>query len=270
MHLVCAVLIVPFLANSPDLSTTPAGAPDNGLGQMAVQAAPVNSHDSGAVARDSKQTDDTSTRARRVLFITAKDSTRCDEELSRLRRPGGDFERLQARGWKIGAGTASHLQIIDRDTVPELVKQLHAGAFPTVACIEDGEIVRSFQDGCTTPLDMWTFGWLLKGIDERPAASIPEAARAETTGHYPLRGNHWSVDGDWTPARETVISHLRGPNHSVHLNRSWAIETWSYEELRSLHDNLHEQFGGGVSAGRAKSASGSTNQFSASRKITGR
>ena len=95
------------------------------------------------------------------------------------------------------------MQIVDRAAVPELVRQLNAADFPTVACIADGEIVRSFQDGCTTPLDMWTFGWLLKGIDERPSESVPEAARAESTGHYPLRGNHWSVDGDWHPVRAT-------------------------------------------------------------------
>jgi hypothetical protein len=207
----------------------------------------------------------------RVLFITAKDSTRCIEELARLRRPGGDFERMRAYGWKIGPGAGSHLQIVDRDSIPDLVRRLDVHDYPTVACVSNDEIVRSFQSGCTTPLDQWTFGWLAKGIDERPASSVPEAARAETTGHYPLRGNHWSVDGDWSPARETMIHHLRGPNHASRLSASWEIESWSYEELRSLHDNLHEAEGGvASSSSRAKSGNRGTNQFSANRKITGR
>jgi hypothetical protein len=216
---------------------------------------------------------DSSERPRnpRVLFITAKDNARCDEELARLRRPGGDFERMRAYGWKIGPGVGSHLQIVDRDTIPDLVRRLDVHDYPTVACVSDDEIVRSFQSGCTTPLDQWTFGWLAKGVDERPPSSVPEAARAETTGHYPLRGNHWSVDGDWSPARETVIQHLRGPNHASRLSASWEIESWSYEELRSLHDNLHEAEGGTASSSsRAKSGNRSSNQFSANRKITGR
>src|SRR5439155_26498714 len=35
----------------------------------------------------------------RVLFITKKGCDRCERELARLRRPGGDFESMQARGW---------------------------------------------------------------------------------------------------------------------------------------------------------------------------
>ena len=56
---------------------------------------------------------------------------------------------------------------------------------------------------------------------------------------------------------------------SRYLLASWDIEAWAYEELRSLHDHLHETYGGGVSASRSKSSS-SANQFSAGRKITGR
>lgn len=206
----------------------------------------------------------------RVLFITSPDEPVCDKELARLRAPGGDFSRLQSVGWKIGAGPENHLQIVDRAAIPELVAQLEIQHYPTVACVNGDRIVRSFQAGCTTPLDMWTFGWLAKGIDERPSSSTPEAARVETTGNYPLRGNHWSVDGDWSPARETVINHLRGPAHARYLLASQEIEKWSYEELRSLHDNLHETYGGGVSASaqRAKSSS-NANSFSASRKILG-
>lgn len=177
----------------------------------------------------------------RVLFITATDSEPSFTELIRLRHPAGAFAAMQARGWKIGAGPENHVQIVDRDTIPEIVRNLNVREFPTVACISDGQILRSFQSGCTTPLDAWTFGWLLTGKNERPAASVPEPARVASTGSYRLRGNHWSVDGDWNPPHATVLLHLRSPNHGYRIASNWKIESWSYEELRSLHDDLHEQ-----------------------------
>ncbi len=237
----------------------------------AVQAKPVEQNLPASEPGDaSSPPADKPPHRPRVIFLTAKDSPRCAEELQRLSRPGGDFERLRSRGWRIGPEANSHLQIVDKESIPDLVARLNPREFPTVACIDGDEIVRSFQSGCTTPLDMWTFGWLAKGIDERPPGMPTEAARAETTGHYPLRGNHWSVDGDWSPARETVVAHLRGPNHAQYMQASWQIESWSYEEVRSLHDDLHERYGGSVSASRQSSSSRNTNQFSAGRKINGR
>jgi hypothetical protein len=211
----------------------------------------------------------------RVLFITMQGCERCTRELARLRRPGGDFEAMRSRGWKIGESDDSHLQIVDRSAIPKLVTQLNIREYPAVACVSDTEIVRSFKSGCTTPLDSWTFGWLLKGKNERPNAPIPEAVRVETTGSYRLRGNHWSVDGDWAPTRATLVSHLRSPNHSGQLASNWRIEGWSYEELRSLHDDLHERELANSPAGYAtESSSGggssSGSQFGAGRKALGR
>ncbi len=213
-------------------------------------------------------------RRARVLFITQKDCERCERELNRLRKPGGDFEAMQSRGWKIGETADNHIQIVDRDAIPELIQLLKVREYPTVACVIDGEIVRSFKDGCTTPLDAWTFGWLLKGENERPKPFISETARVETTGNYQLRGNHWSVEGDPSPAKETVISHLRGPSHAHSLASYGAIENWSYEELRSLHDDIHEREGGGAVASYGQSqppaANRSLDAFSGNRKVTGR
>ena len=211
-------------------------------------------------------------RKTRVLLITARDCPRCEEELTRLQRAGGDFDKLRNSGWTIGTGPENHLQVIDREgpdesEAAELVGQLDVREFPTVACVSEGKIVRSYKTGCRTPLDVWTFGFLAKGVDERPKGFVLEAARAESTGHYPLRGNHWSVDEDWNPSRTKVIGHLRGPNHAHQAARYADIESWSYEELRSLHDNLHEQEMGGVSYA-TRSQPG--NQFSATRKVAGR
>jgi hypothetical protein len=193
----------------------------------------------------------------KVLFITAKNSPDCDKILGQLMRPNGDFEKMRAAGWKIGKGPGNQLQIVDKDDVPELLAQLGKQEFPTVASVDKhGEVVRYFRFGCTTPLDMWTFGFLAKGIDERPAGFVMEAAKVDWTGHYPLRGNHWSVEGNWSPTKEETVAHLHGPNHQSQLIPEWHIEEWSLEELRSLHDDLHEKYDTGTYHGPDNSSGG--------------
>ncbi len=194
----------------------------------------------------------------KVLFITAKNSPDCDKVLGKLNWPNGDFDKMRAAGWKIGKGPGNQLQIVDKDEVPDLVKQLGKQEYPAVASVDkNGEVVRYFRFGCTTPLDMWTFGFLAKGIDERPAGFVMEAAKVEWTGHYPLRGNHWSVEGDWNPTKDETVAHLHGPNHQSQLQPEWHIEDWSLEELRSLHDDLHEKYDTGTYRGPDNSDSGS-------------
>ena len=212
-------------------------------------------------------------RGTRILFITSKDCDRCDQELARLQKPGGDFEAMQSRGWKIGESPDSHIQIVDRDEVPELVNLLKVREYPAVACISQGEIIRSFTSGCSTPLDSWTFGWLIKGENERPQPMIPESIRVASSGSYPLRGNHWTVDGDPSPSKETVVAHLRGAYHGQSIAGNYAIESWSYEEVRSLHDALHEREGVGAYAASSyapPAANRSLDSFSGNRKVMGR
>lgn len=205
----------------------------------------------------------------RVLFITAKGCEKCDSELKRLRQSGGEFESMRAIGWKIGETPDNHIQIVDRADVPELAALLKDRELPSVVCIESGEVLRYFKHGCTTPLDAWTFGWLMKGQNERPKAAVPEEIQVETTGHYPLRGNHWSVDGDFDPSHAKVLTHLRGEFHSPQLMAEWKIDEWCVEELRSLHDDLHERYGGGVvSSGFGQPAQQTgVGQFGAGRKF---
>lgn len=179
----------------------------------------------------------------RVFFIVKKGSKQCDEILAKLRAAGGDFENMRAGGWLIGDGPDNHVQIVDCDTVPELVKKLKVSEFPAVACVDNGELVRYFKSGCTTPLDCWTLGFLATGTDLRPKGSPVDPATVETTGHYPLRGNHWSVDGNFNPTKAEIIDHLHGPNHVEHLQPEWQLASWSIEELKSLHDDLHEKYG---------------------------
>jgi hypothetical protein len=177
----------------------------------------------------------------RVLLIVRDDCPACDAELKRLAEPGGVFDSLRKQGWKIGPSAGNHIQIVQAGDVAPLIERWELRAFPAVLCVDRDEIVRSFRDGCSTPLDSFTFGWLLKGVNERPRPAVPETVTVATSGHYPLRGNHWSFDGDWQPTHATMVSHLRGPNHNQLFPAEWPIESWSDEELRSLHDDLHEQ-----------------------------
>ncbi len=200
-----------------------------------------------ATPKDATAKSESKSRTWQVIFVVEKNSAKCDEALKRLNAPGGDFESMKKVGWHIGADKDSDVRIVDREEIPELVAQLNVREYPAVGCVEKGELVRSFKSGCTTPLDCWTLCWLATGVNQRPAGTVSEAAKVETTGHYPLRGNHWSVDGDFSPAREAVLEHLRGPNHAWEVPLVVAanshIEQWSYEELRSLHDDLHEKYG---------------------------
>jgi hypothetical protein len=220
--------------------------------------------DSEAAQADAEKLDE---QPARVLFIIAKDSTRSNEELARLQKPHGEFDTMRAYGWRIGITEKDHLQIVDYEDVPELVLKLEPLAYPVVAAVKGGEIVRYFKSGCTTPLDAWTFGWLAKGKNERPRAATIEPVTVETTGHYPLRGNHWTIDGDSNPSRATVLTHLRGPNHAHQAARYASLDAWSLEELRSLHDNLHELEMGGMSG---SSRTKKTDTMSAIRKSLGR
>ncbi|HEX3871985.1 MAG TPA: hypothetical protein VHV77_16180 [Pirellulales bacterium] len=200
-----------------------------------------------AVTAAPGQAQEVKARNPRVLLITSGDSQHCADELARLNKPEGEFARMRALGWTIGTTPDNQVQIVDREAVPTVVGKFTIQEFPIVLCIDKDEILRSFRAGCTTPLDGWTIGWLLKGIDERPRSEPPEGVKVQWTGNYPLRGNHWSIDGDVSPTRATLVSHLRGPIHGPQIKPNYMIEIWSYEELRSLHDNLHEiEMGGFV------------------------
>lgn len=203
----------------------------------------------------------------RVLFITEKNGAASEKELKRLQAKGGTFETLKGQGWKIGTTPDMHIQLVDKDAIPELIKRLNVSEFPTVACVSEGEILRSFKDGCSTPLDVWTFGWLLNGKSDRPNEPIPEPIRVAWTGNYRLRGNHWSVDGDWNPSKGTVVAHLRGGNHYYRLASYGAIEGWSIEELKSLHDDIHESEPSSGVASTGQSSGGSASGFGGGNSI---
>lgn len=252
--------------------TVASAEPLNGTARVLTSANANRQNDSSSrTPDDGKQTSrPVEPRHPRVLFITANNCEKCDFELNRLGQAKGVFESLRSAGWKIGTTADNHIQIVDRTDVPELADLLKSRELPSVVAVENDEVLRYFKHGCTTPLDAWTFGWLLKGENERPKALISEPVEVETTGHYPLRGNHWSVEGDFSPSRATLLAHLRSPNHVSQMKSEWIIEDWSLEELRSLHDDLHEREGGGFqsgSAGQIPAARQGLGQFSGGRKF---
>ncbi|HTI52538.1 MAG TPA: hypothetical protein VL475_16355, partial [Planctomycetaceae bacterium] len=114
--LLLAVVMGPVTAAENEGSDTarPAAALYDRLTDGAVRPAPPevpsDSEAEGVVPRNP-----------RVLFITSQGCERCARDLARLRRPGGDFEAMQSRGWKIGPEADCHLQIVDRTSIPELV-----------------------------------------------------------------------------------------------------------------------------------------------------
>lgn len=182
-------------------------------------------------------------RSPRVLLITKDDCENCRKELTRLRLENGAFDALRRQRWKIGDTADCHVQIVNSKNIPALIDRLGVQEYPTVACIAKGEILRSFTKGCRTPLDEWTFGWLLHGRDERFEPLLEAEITVDWTGYYPLRGNHWSVEGEWLPTFEYLVEHMRGENHLNQVPSRWPIETWSYDEVRSLHDDVHENDG---------------------------
>ncbi|MCA9060023.1 MAG: hypothetical protein KDA85_16060 [Planctomycetaceae bacterium] len=145
---------------------------------------------------NSETADALAVRRKRVLIVTSPACAACEQIMEQLESPAGAFAQLRKAGWKIGRGPENHIQIVDQSrpgdpATAKVVAPLEISRGPAVLTIEDGQPVRSFQQGCTTPLDQWTFGWLMTGHDDRPTPHEAEPITVETTGHYPLRGNHW-------------------------------------------------------------------------------
>ncbi len=239
--LVC-LTIVASLAAWARAEDQPKTATPGSTGSPAATPSTSAAASPAAAAKPDDDDHQTLPRPGRVVLLIAKNCPKCDAALAKLQQPGGDFEKLRAAGWTIGTQPTNHVQILDKDDAPDLVKKLNPTEYPIVAGLEGNEVARSFKSGCTTPLDAWTIGFLATGVNLRPPGVVLEAAQVLTTGSYRLRGNHWSVEGDWNPTRDKVLQHLRGPNHYWQLEAQWHIDYWSLEELRSLHDDLHERY----------------------------
>lgn len=204
------------------------------------EAIPAESRDGSAEEEDDHDHDPRHADLQ-VLFITTWQDPAALAELHRMEAVDGPFDQLRDKGWEVGVDPTDNLRIISTDQAREFIVRERITKFPAVAAVFGEEVIRSFTSGCTTPLDVYTFEWMRTGTHTRPPGEPTEAATVSWTGTYPLRGSHWSVGADYNPSREAVLWHLRGANHASQIPGDWQLDSWSYEELRSLHDDLHER-----------------------------
>lgn len=59
------------------------------------------------------------------------------------------------------------------------------------------------------------------------------------TSRYPVRGSHWTINGNSRPTQQALLVHLQSGQHYGKWDAEW-LKSLSYEELRSLHDDDHE------------------------------
>lgn len=71
--------------------------------------------------------------------------------------------------------------------------------------------------------------------DGSVAATAPVVRQAVRSG-YPVRGSHWTYPGN---SRASLIHHLQTGEHAGKFSRAW-LDSLSYQELLSLHDDDHE------------------------------
>lgn len=148
-------------------------------------------------------------------------------------------------GWTFGNTEDRMIQFVDADEHQEFVasldEHLNGGLeMPFIGKLENNEIVRQWQHGCTEVLDEWTLGWVYKGVDERPKPAPQIKATVERSGGYPLRGRWWSVEGVRRPSKSFIVSHLMGGKHRGKFNRNW-LNSLSLSELHSVHSDDHEE-----------------------------
>lgn len=141
---------------------------------------------------------------------------------------------LRRQGWN-----DSLFAWLDADADAQLIEELGLGHvnLPFLGFVENGEIIRRWQSGCEEPPDAWTLGWLASGKIARPAPAKPKAVRKSG---YPLRGRWWSVDGDFRPTRQQLITHLGTGEHKGQFSLAY-LNGLSLEELHSLHSDHHER-----------------------------
>ena len=75
----------------------------------------------------------------------------------------------------------------------------------------------------------------LTSIEPDGQVRVSRAVPAVRVG-YPVRGGHWSFPGN---GRAQLIAHLQSGEHAGKFSAAW-LNSLSYQELLSLHDDDHE------------------------------
>lgn len=72
----------------------------------------------------------------------------------------------------------------------------------------------------------------VQDLEKTPATATVTVAKSSS---------HWSIEGDWNPSRNKVISHLlNSSNHSGKYSLSY-LNSLTLEQLKTLHDSDHEK-----------------------------
>lgn len=100
-------------------------------------------------------------RIPRILFLEQKGCLPC-VALKRELEP--EFAALRAVGWKIGSTSDCHVQIVDIGEQPHYAVFAVNGT-PAIVRFDGWGLV---AESATRPMDRWSIGLLLKGVDERP------------------------------------------------------------------------------------------------------
>lgn len=147
-------------------------------------------------------------RARRALLFTASWCGPC-QQMKRDTLPP-----LVERGWKIGESNTDHIQVIDSDDFPGLMKRWNVSRLPTLIYLEgETEVRRSV--GYQSP---HAVGQLF----DPPAVQAASAYSAR-----------WTFPGS---GRADLINHLA----SEHNYTVESLERMTTDQLSQIHDNDHD------------------------------
>lgn len=183
----------------------------------------------------------------RVVVIMSETCPPCVVAKPKMYAAFGDLSKVtEPRQWRFGSAMTDDFQVLDAErdkALVDVIANMQGGELelPAFFKIENGAIVREFKVGCTTPLDQWSLGWLYHGVNNRPALTPDETATVPTSGHYPLRGGWWSVNGNWRPSKSYLVSHLADASqHRGKFDRVW-LNSLTSAELNSVHSDDHER-----------------------------
>lgn len=103
-------------------------------------------------------------RIPRILILVQQGCLPC-VALKRELEP--EFAALRSVGWKIGTTADCHVQIVDIGQQPRYAVFAVDGT-PAIVRFDGIGVVKNSLPTVRTPVDRWSIGLLLKGVDERP------------------------------------------------------------------------------------------------------
>lgn len=153
-------------------------------------------------------------RTRRALLFTATWCGPCNQMKRDTLPP------LRERGWLVGDQSSDHIQVIDADEFPGLVKLWNVTRFPTMIYLEN-ESEANRAVGVQSPHDVG-----------RLFDRAVQSATAQKSSSYQAR---WTFPGN---GREDLIAHLASENHNYTIE---SLRSMTTDQLFQLHDSDHDK-----------------------------